>query len=174
MNANYYARSSSSPFIRLLTKSFLFSFLGLFGLGLAVRAQMVNKDSLSLVSKIQSDREKLTKLQNSVPDAEKQKKETAEQAQESADDNRKAANKLSNDPQDRKLARRADSEAGDARSDAKRARKAADNLEELNKNIRNLTERIAKNQTRLNKYIQANKNYEAAPTVAIPKDSVGN
>jgi septal ring factor EnvC (AmiA/AmiB activator) len=174
MNANYSTRSSSSPFIIPLTKSFLLSLIGVVCFCLVARAQMVNKDSLSLVSKIQADQEKLTKLQNSVPNAEKEKKQTAEQAQESADDNRKAANKLSDDPQDRKLARRADNEASDARDDAKKARKAADHLEDLNKDIRNLTERIAKNQTKLNKYIQANKNLQAAPTVIIPKDSVRN
>jgi len=191
MNANYNARTSTNyaaptsagkhpvrtSFLSVVSpmkKSLVLSLLGMVCFGLAAHAQMVNKDSLSLVSKIQSDQEKLTKLQNSVPDAEKAKKQTAEQAQESADDNRKAANKLSDDPQDRKLARRADNEASDARSDAKKARKANDNLEELNKDIRNLTERIAKNQTKLNKYIQANKNLQAAPTVLIPKDSVRN
>jgi hypothetical protein len=172
MNANYSPRSSSFPSITSLTKSFLLSLLWIVGFGLAGHAQMVNKDSLSLVNKIRSDQEKLTKMQNSIPVAEKSKVQAAEQAQESADDNRKAANKLSDDPQDKKLARRADNEASDARSDAKRARKAGDNLDELNKNIRDLTERIAKSQTKLNKFIQMNKNYEAAPTVVIPKDSV--
>ena len=169
--------STLSPvkFLRApLKKSLILSLLGVVCFGLAASAQMVNKDSLSLVNKIKSDQEKLAKMQNSVPDAEKGKKQTAEQAQESADDNRKAANKLSNDPQDKKLARRADNEAGDARSDAKKARKATDHLENLNKDILNLTERIAKNQTKLNRYIQINKNNVEAPVVLVQKDSVRN
>ncbi|HEX9513168.1 MAG TPA: hypothetical protein VF939_21910 [Puia sp.] len=156
-----------------MKKGILFT-VGILSFGLAASAQLVNKDSLSLVSKINSDKEKLAKLQSSVDDRTREKKETAEKAQESADDNRRAANKLSNDPQDRKLARQADNEASDARSDAKKARKAADRLDDLNKDIRNLTERIEKEQTKLNKYIQIQKNDDTAPTVILQKDSTRN
>ena len=156
-----------------MKKAILFT-VGVLSFGLIASAQMVNKDSLSLVSKISSDKEKLANLQAQVDDRTREKKETANKAQESADDNQKAANKLSSDPQDRKLARKADNEASDARSDAKRARKAADRLEELNKDIRNMTERIEKEQTKLNKYIQTQKNLNVAPTVIIPKDSTRN
>jgi len=124
------------------------------------------------VAKINSDKEKLVKLQNSVAEKTKEKLETAEKAQGSADDNRKAANKLSNDPQDKKLARKADHEAGDARSDAKSARKATDRLEELNRDIRNLTEKIAKNETKLSKYVTSYRVEATAVSVPIPKDSV--
>lgn len=133
---------------------------------------MVNKDSLSLVSKIAADKEKLAKLQATVPQAAKDKEETAVQAQESADDNRKAASRLSNDPQNSKLARKADNQAGDARNDSRKARKAADRLETLNKDIRNLTEKIAKEETKLKKYVFETKAGVIAPTVVIPKDSV--
>jgi hypothetical protein len=88
-------------------------------------------------------------MKASIPEKEKAKAETAEQAQKSADDNRKAANKLSNDPQDRKLARRADRSASDARDDAKKARIAADDLEDLYKDIRKLTERIEKEEKKI-------------------------
>jgi hypothetical protein len=119
-----------------------------------VSAQAVNKDSLSLVEKLGKDKDKLVRLQSTIEEKEKAKKETADKAQESADDNRKAANKLSNDPQDRRLARRADNRAGDAKSDAKAARRAADDLDDLHKDIRNLIERIAKEESRLKKYVE--------------------
>ena len=159
-----------------MKKSILIAF-GVLCFGFVASAQMVNKDSLSLVSKINSDKEKLAKLQNSVDEKTRLKQQTANKAQESADENRTAANKLSNDPQDKKTARRADNAASDARSDAKKARKAADQLDDLNKDIRNLTERIEKEQTKLNKYIQTQKNLDAAPTVIVPamtKDSTKN
>jgi len=129
----------------------------------------VNKDSLSLVKKLTTDKEKLLKLQGQVDDRTKEKEQTAAKAQQSADENRQAANKLSNDPQDSRLARRADNSASDARSDAKKARKAAESLDDLNKDIRKLTERIAGNETKLSKYVlQTNTPMRA---VVTPKDS---
>jgi len=164
-----------SPFFSPISrakKGLFLVLLAFLSFGLAASAQIVNKDSLSLVSKIQSDKEKLVKLQNSVAEKTKEKLTAAEQAQESADDNRKAANKLSNDPQDKKLARKADHDASDARSDAKSARKAADRLEQLNMDIRDLTERIAKNETKLSKYVTSYRVEATAVSVPIPKDSV--
>src|ERR1700749_3504051 len=95
----------------LLKSSFvIFLFCGIHG----ASAQPANRDSLKLANRISADKEKLAKWKGDLPDAEKAKKETADKAQESADDNRKAANKLSNDPQNKKLARRADRDASDA------------------------------------------------------------
>jgi hypothetical protein len=165
--------SDSSLHSHNIAKKGLFLFLlGLLFFRFAAPAQGVNKDSLSLVSKINADKEKLAKMQSTVPQAVKEKEETAVQAQDAADDNRKAANKLSNDPQNSKLARRADNQASDARSDSKKARKAEDRLENLNKDIRNLTEKIAKEETKLKKYVVEYKAEVMAPTVVIPKDSV--
>lgn len=156
----------------LSKKGLVLSLLGLLFFSLEVSAQVVNKDSLSLVSKINADKAKLAKLQSAVPQAVKEKEETALQAQESADNNRKAANKLSTDPENSKLARQADNKAGDAHNDSRKARKAMDRLETLNKDIRNLTEKIAKEETKLKKYVFEAKAEETAPTVVIPKDSV--
>jgi DNA repair exonuclease SbcCD ATPase subunit len=153
-------------------KGFILSLLGLLFFGLAASAQMVNKDSFSLVSKINNDKEKLAKLQSTVAEKTKEKKQTAVQAQESADDNRRAANHLSDDPQDKKLARKADNEAYDARSDARKARKATDRLEELEKDIRNLKEKIAKEESKLNGYVMGYKAGMNAAAGPMPKDSV--
>jgi hypothetical protein len=134
--------------IYLLTSMFfLFMCTGAF-------AQKVNTDSLSLVSKISSDQLKLGKLLNTVDQKTRDKQDAAIKAQQSADENKTAANRLGDASQDKKLARQADNKASDARSDAKKARIAADKLDQLNKNIQDLQDKIAKNQSRLNKYIQ--------------------
>jgi hypothetical protein len=136
-------------------KKYLISLsIPLFSLWHLAVAQASNKDSISLVNKITHDKEKLSKLEAQVPDLVKQKEETAAKAQESADANRKAANKLSNDPQDKRLARRADNMAGDARSDAKKARGAESSLNKTNREISNLKERIEKEQEKLRKFSQ--------------------
>lgn len=134
-------------------KNLSFTIVCMLFLGGAISAQNLNKDSLSLVRKIEADKQKLTRLQSTVADAEDQKKRTADRAQESADDNRKAAGKLSDDPQDRQLARKAGNAADDAKNDSKKARKAGDHLDDLNKDIRDLADRIDKEQSKLNKYI---------------------
>jgi len=158
-------------------KKVILAALGVLFLGFAGSAQMMNKDSLALVTKINKDNEKLAKMQGNLEEKTREKGETATKAQQSASDNMTAANDLNGNPQDKKLARKADRAAGDARSDAKKARIASDNLDNLNKDIRDMTERIAKNQTKLNKFIQVQKNLDAAPVVVVPamtKDSTGN
>jgi chromosome segregation ATPase len=127
------------------------------------------KQITKLQAKISEDSAKLIKFNSLVADYEKQKKEMADQAQQSADDNKRAAEKLSNDPQDRKLARKADNSASDARSDAKKARVAADKLDDLNEDIKKLTKQLEKERDKLDKYL---------PTIPVPivaqKDSLPN
>jgi hypothetical protein len=115
-------------------------------------AQSLNKDSLSLATKINSDRDKLAKMQTSLSDKEKLVEESASQAQESADANRKAADRLSDDPQDKRLAKKARKSAGVAKDDSKRARDASDELDNLRKDIRSLSHKIEKEETKLKKY----------------------
>ena len=127
------------------------------------------KQIIKLQAKISEDSAKEVKFNSLVPDYKKQKKETADQAQQSADDNKKAADKLSNDPQDRKLARKADNAASDARSDAKRARLAADKLDDLNQDINKLTKQLEKERDKFDTYLHA----IPVPVVA-QKDSLPN
>ena len=115
-------------------------------------AQKVNTDSLNLVSKISADQLKLGKLQNQVDSYTRDKTDAAAQAQKSASDNAEIAAKFSSDPQDKTLARRADKAAGNARSDARKARKAAERLDDLMKDIGDLKDKIAQEQGKLNKY----------------------
>jgi cell division protein FtsL len=138
----------------IMKKNVLVALVGLFLVSTSLSAQQINTDSLSLVSKISSDQLKLGKLQNMVDQKTRDKVDAATKAQQSADANKTAADRLGDASQDKKLARQADNKAGDARSDAKKARIAASNLDKLNKNIQELQDKIAKNQTELNKYVQ--------------------
>jgi hypothetical protein len=115
-------------------------------------AQKINTDSLSLVSRISDYQLKRAKLMNTVDQKTKDKQDAALQAQRSANENAEDAARLSSDPQDKKLARKADNAASDARRDSKRARVAGDELDDLKKNIGKLTDKIAGEQSKLIKY----------------------
>jgi hypothetical protein len=137
--------------LKCLPLAFLFLYQG-------ASAQRANTDSLALVSKISADQLKLGKLQNKIDPDIKHKQDAAWQAQESANENSAAANNLSTDAQDKKLAKKADHAAGDAKTDARKARKASDRLDHLNKEIQKLTVEIAVEQGKLDKYIQRGMN----------------
>jgi chromosome segregation ATPase len=110
----------------------------------AVAQDSRDKHLIKLEAKISEDSAKLVKFQSMVSPFEKEKSETADNAQQSADDNKKAAERLSNDPQDKRLARKARNAATDAKRDARRAREASDKLDDLNSDIRKLTKQLAK------------------------------
>lgn len=139
----------------------LLTSIGLLFLCMSISAQKVNTDSLSLVSKISADQLKLGKLQNQLEQKTKNQQDASEQAQQSANENATAADKLSDNPENKKLARKANNKAGDAKSDARNARKEAKNLDNLNKDIQDLKNRIADNQVKLNKHIQNGSAYRA-------------
>jgi hypothetical protein len=140
-----------------MRKVLLLTSIALLFFCMSVSAQKINTDSLSLVSKISADQLKLGKLQNQLEQKTKNQQNASEKAQKSANENSNAADKLSNNPEDKKLARRANNRAGDARSDSRNARKESNSLDNLNKDILNLKNRIAENQIKLNKYIQDGK-----------------
>src|SRR5688572_28588169 len=75
----------------------------------------VNTDSLSLVSKIEADQTKLGELQMQLDQKLKIKQEAMANAQKSANENSAAADKLSNNPKHKRLARKADNWATEAR-----------------------------------------------------------
>ena len=136
--------------------------LGMLFLCVKTSAQKVNTDSLKLISKIGEDQLKLGKLQNTVDQKKRNKEDGAVAAQESADKNAIAANRLSNDPENKKEAKQADNAAGDARSNARKARKADDRLNKVNKDIADLQSKIAREQAELSKYT-GNSNVALAP-----------
>jgi hypothetical protein len=137
-----------------MQKVLLLTSIGLLFFCMSVSAQRVNTDSLSLVSKISADQLKLGKLQNQLNEKIRDKEVASAEAQRSADKNAAAADELSDNPENKKLARKANRKAGDAKSDARNARREAERLDKLNKEIENTKKRIADNQVKLNKYIQ--------------------
>jgi len=128
---------------------------GMLFLCASVMGQKANIDSLELVSQISQDQLKLGKLQNMVDERTRNKQAAAVDAQNSASDNVRAAEKLNDDPKNKKLASDANSKAGDAKSDAGKARKETRRLDDLNKNIMELKNKIAIAQARLKMYSPA-------------------
>jgi hypothetical protein len=126
--------------------------VGLVFLSLAVNAQKINTDSLNHVSKIAEYQLKKAKLQNMVDKTTQDKQDAAIKVQNSANQNSTDATRLSNDPQNKQLAKNADNSASDARRDSKRSRIANDKLVDLNKQIAKLTNQIAEEQTKLDAY----------------------
>ena len=107
------------------------------------------KQSLELSKKINDNKMKLAKLENTLKAKTDEMESTTAAAQRSANDNSTAANKLTSNPQDKKLARQAESAGDDARKNAKRARIAADKLADLKKDIQSLKDKIAADEAKL-------------------------
>ena len=137
-----------------MQKVLLLTSIGLLFFCVSISAQQVNTDSLSLVSKISADQLKLGKLQNQLDQKMENKQDASAEAQRSADKNATAADRLKDNPHNKKMARKANKNAAEAKRDARNARKESERLNELQKDIQNLKERIADNQAKLNKYIQ--------------------
>ncbi|SEJ83592.1 hypothetical protein SAMN05216327_12312 [Dyadobacter sp. SG02] len=124
-----------------------------------VSAQVVSQDSLKVLNdqkkvlalnkRLNDSEIELAKLENQIPGAVDEATSTAERAQRSAEENKVAAGDLSSDPQDKQLARKASKAASAAIRDAKRARKAADNLAKLRRNVDSLREKIKEDEDKL-------------------------
>jgi regulator of protease activity HflC (stomatin/prohibitin superfamily) len=152
-------------------KQIYLAIVGLSILCTSVCAQKINTDSLTLVSKISADQLKLGKLLNTVGDRTRTMQDDSARAQQSADDNKTAANRLSIDAQDKKLARQADKKASDAKSDARKARASKDKLDRLKRDIQDLQAKIADNQRRLNGYIESGRPLTVVAPTAPPSPS---
>lgn len=133
--------------------------LGLVLLAFPLTAQVVSKDSLSnlreqkqmleISKRLNENKMQLAKLENEREEKMMEVSQTSENAQKSADANKQAADKLKDESQDRKLARRANNSAGSAKSDAKKARKAGYSLEKLDSDINALKASIQKDEKEL-------------------------
>ena len=102
-----------------------------------------------ITKRLADRKEKLVQLEKEFIEKTNSKERAGTEAQESADKNRQAADRLSDDAQDKKKARRAEKQSDDARRDAKKARRASNNLEEIEDDIRQLTKRIAEDEKKL-------------------------
>lgn len=135
--------------------------LGFIAISAPLTAQVVSKDSvtvlkeqrqmLELGKRLNNNKLELAKLENERESKAAAVSETSDNAQKSADANKEAADKLGDKSQDRKLARRANNSAGSAQSDAKKARKAGYNLEKLDKDISSLKASIEEDEKDLAK-----------------------
>jgi cell division protein FtsL len=149
---------------------------GVFFFCVKASAQKVNTDSLKLISTISNDQLKLGKLQNTVDKKTQSKHDDSVAAQQSADKNATAATRLSNDPQNKQDAKQADNAAGSAKSNARKARKANDQLLKVQQEIADLQSKISKEQGELNVYtrtpnVPVAPNAPIAPTVPVQSDT---
>ena len=147
-------RDSFTTFYKkiMINRKRQFFSLELLSFGAVLSAQQINTDALSLITKISNDQQKLAKLQDKLDQMTRDKQDAAVQAQKSADDNSTAAYRLSNAPQNKKLASQADNKAGEAKSDAKKARQTSDKLTCLNKDIAYIQKKIADGQGKLSQF----------------------
>jgi methyl-accepting chemotaxis protein len=137
-----------------------------------VPGQQINTDSLKLISQISADQLKLAKLQNMIDQKTQNKADAAEKAQLSANDNTTAANNLSDNPENKQLAKDAANKAEDARSDAKKGRKESARLDKLHKEIREMKSKIADEQIKLSQYTPVAAAVPVPPvSVPVPADT---
>ena len=117
--------------------------------GDSIHSLKQQKQSLELSKKINDNKMKLAKLENTLDKKTLEMESTTTGAQRAADDNAGVAAKLSNDSQDKKLAKQAETSADNAKKSAKRARVANDNLTNLKKDIETLKNKIADDEAKL-------------------------
>ena len=125
----------------------------------SLSAQVVSKDSISILKqqkealkigkKLNERNLELAKLENTVENKTHDMQNSAQKAQNAAFENGDAANKLSADALDKSLASKADKTAGNAKSDAKKARKSAKDLDDLQSKIESLKKNIAEDKVKL-------------------------
>jgi hypothetical protein len=141
---------------KMVLHGMAFSGLLLLGIGATAQADSTrvtnDKKLVKLLAKVNEDSVKLVKFNGMVAQFEKDKENAATQAQQSADDNKRAAERLADNPQDKKLARRARSAARTAKNDSQKARVAANKLDDLNDDIKKLTRQLGKEQGKLASY----------------------
>jgi hypothetical protein len=130
----------------------------------------VNTDSLAIVAKISEYQLQMGKLQNTIVQKTNDKQNDSLKAQQSADANARAANSLSANPQDKTDARQADNAASTAKGDSRTARKSTGKLDDTNKKILDLQNKIADQQLKLSKFTHL-AYVPATPTVVLQSDS---
>ncbi|MDF2191272.1 hypothetical protein [Paraflavitalea sp. CAU 1676] len=99
-----------------------------------------------ITKRLDNRKQKLVVLENEFLEQTNKKERAVNEVQESADKNKRAAVKLSNDPQDKKKAKRAEKQSDDARRDAKKARRVSNNLEGVEDDIKQIKKRIAEDE----------------------------
>lgn len=117
--------------------------------GDSVKRVKEQKQIEEITKRLDDRKQKLIQLEAELVEKANSNERAIEQAQESADRNRQAAVKLSNDANDRKKAKAAEKRSDDARRDAKKARRAFNNLKEIESDIKRLKKSIAEDEKAL-------------------------
>jgi hypothetical protein len=107
------------------------------------------KDILKIQERLNANKIELAKYENSIAGTSRNQEIAAKDAQQSANANNNAASDLSNDAQNRKLAKKASRKARQAEKDASTARKNNGRMDKLNKNIEGLKKKIAEDEQKL-------------------------
>lgn len=142
-----------------MKKYFILSLVAITLVSFSAQAQEVSGDSINVLKQAKKDLEvakrlndnklKLAKLENQVQEKTDAVASCANEAQKAATDNEETAQKLKDDPQDKKLAKRARKDAQHAESAAKAGRNAVSDLEDLQADIKSLKKKIAEDESKL-------------------------
>lgn len=142
-----------------MKKRFVIVSIALLVISFSVNAQVVSKDSISMLkiqkeiallsAKLNEEKLKLAGLENSLAAKTEAEQNARDRAQKSADANSKIASELSEEAQNKKLARKAKKAAKSAKKDAKRLRKATSGLESLQSDIESSKKKIADDESKL-------------------------
>jgi predicted ATP-grasp superfamily ATP-dependent carboligase len=125
----------------------------------SAHAQEVSKDSINILKqekenleiskRLNDNKLKLAKLENTVKEKNENVSSSASDAQQAASDNQETAQKLNDNSQDKKLAKRARRDAKHAQKSAKAGRSAVNDLEDLQSDIKSLKKKIAEDEAKL-------------------------
>ena len=142
-----------------MKKRFVIVSIALLAISFYAKAQVVSKDSISMLksqkeiallnAKLNEEKLKLAGLENSLAAKTEAEQNARDRAQKSADANSKVASDLSEEAQDKKLARKAKKAAKTAKKDAKKLRKASSTLENLQSDIESLKKKIADDEAQV-------------------------
>ena len=142
-----------------MKKFFIISIMSIALAGFSAQAQEVSKDSIKVLKQEKEDLEtskrlndnklKLAALENTVKEKNENVSSSARDAQTAASNNQESAEKLNNDSQDKKLAKKARKDAKKAEKAGKTGRDAASDLDDLEKDILDLKEKIAADEAKL-------------------------
>ena len=139
-------------------KQFIIALFSLLVIGTNIFAQVssdsmktlkTQKEILKIQDRLNENKIIVAKYENEIAKTSKNQENAAKDAQQSANANNDAASDLSNDAQNRKLAKKASRRARQAEKDASTARKNNGKMEKLNKNIEELKKKIAEDEQKL-------------------------
>lgn len=102
-----------------------------------------------LTSEIASQKEELAKVEASLVNAQQNNSSASERANEAASDNARVAERLQNDPTDKRLSRKARKSAKAAKRDARRGRKAESSMDSYTNRAEKLRKSIAADEQKL-------------------------